>query len=401
MSAVLDQEIQRVNSATRAMIDAYCQWNGKIETGEIEYSLYGDLLEFVNFRIETADSCLLLLEHNKVADSLGLCRPLLENYLIFMLMCRGHKFFQLQDLSGEALTEGQFKARVKEAQEELEKLKDAGTAQYIDVKRYPRAKHRIMYVFEGLKDKDDPTHIVPLHFFQFQDFNPELMRLKEDKYFQYYEHSKETKKVIQGHVEAEAWRYKYYLAYDALLHNLEINDIIDAGGIARIEAHYTFLGKFVHPTKDAARDLHERSNWHSRHTGIGIAQPYEGQAKLLAALYLCHLVAGLLNEIAALIEKAPSKYITDAGTEDVRRATACASDDFGYFWFLFNKPPRYDRFNYCVHHATQDQVNGWGGYENVPIELVSFNKDIYGNFKNALNSQRTVLYTYQSPLPGM
>jgi hypothetical protein len=55
----------------------------------------------------------------------------------------------------------------------------------------------------------------------------------------------------------------------------------------------------------AARDLHERSNWHGHSTGIGIHQSYERQAKLLASLYLCHLVAGLLDEIAGLIEKAP------------------------------------------------------------------------------------------------
>lgn len=401
MSTVLDQEIQRVSDATRAMIDAYCQWNEKIGAGEIEYALYGDLLDFVNFRIETADSCLILLERERVADSLGLSRTLLENYLLFMLMCRGYKFFQLQDLSGEALTEGQFKARIKEAQEELQRLKEAGAATYVDVKRYPRAKHRIMYVFEGLKDKEDPTHMVPMNFFQFQEFRPELMRLRDDKYFQYYEHDKDTKKVIQGHVDAEAWRYKHYLAYDALLHNLEINGIIDAGGNARIEAHYTFLGKFVHPTKDAARDLHERSNRHSRRTGIGFDQRYDRQAKLLASLYLCHLVAGILDEIAGLIEKAPSKYITDAGTVDLRSATARAPEEFGYFWFLFNEPPLYDRFNYCVHHASQEQVQQWGGYENVPADLVPFNKELYSNFKWSLNSQRTNLYTYQSPLPGV
>jgi hypothetical protein len=292
---------------------------------------------------------------------------LLENYLVFMLMCRGHKFFQLQDLSDQRLTEGQFKAKVKEAQDELEQLKTDGKATYIEVKRYPRAKHRLMYIFEGLKDKEDPTFVIPVHFFQFQDFQPELMRLKNENYFQYYERSKDSKKKIQEHVDAEAWRYKHYLAYDALLHNLEINHIIDVEVNARIEAHYTFLGKFLHPTKDAARDLHENNNWSSRRTGIGIEQ----------------------------------QYADEAGTQDLRTATALIPERFDYFWFLFNDPPLYDRFNYCIHHATPDKVNVWGGYENVPTDLVSFNKHIYRNFGYALKSQSTNLYRYQSPLSGM
>ncbi|MEV8548142.1 hypothetical protein [Streptomyces sp. NPDC051572] len=383
------------------MIAAYSEWNDKIQGGQTELSMYGDLFDFVNFRMETADSCLMLLENDKVADSLGLSRSLLENYLIFMLMCRGHKFFQLQDLSDQRLTEGQFKAKVKEAQDELEQLKTDGKATYIEVKRYPRAKHRLMYIFEGLKDKEDPTFVIPVHFFQFQDFQPELMRLKNENYFQYYERSKDSKKKIQEHVDAEAWRYKHYLAYDALLHNLEINDIIDAVANARIEAHYTFLGKFLHPTKDAARDLHENNNWHSRRTGIGIEQPYADEAKLLASLYVCHLVAGILNEVATVIEKAPAKYISQAGTQDLRTATALIPERFDYFWFLFNDPPLYDRFNYCIHHATPDEVNVWGGYENVPTDLVPFNKHIYRNFGYALKSQSTNLYRYQSPLSGM
>lgn len=102
----IDVEIARVNATTRAMIDEYVQWGNKIgyENGN---TLYMDLLDFVNFRIETADSCLLLIEHGKIADSLGLTRALFENYLLFMLMCRGRKYIQLQDLS--TLTEGEFK----------------------------------------------------------------------------------------------------------------------------------------------------------------------------------------------------------------------------------------------------------------------------------------------------
>ncbi|WP_435601421.1 hypothetical protein [Streptomyces sp. C10-9-1] len=86
------------------MISKYAAWGGNIRHGEIHYALYDEMLEFVNFRAETADSCLTLIENRKIADSLGLSRSLLEHYLLFVLMCRGRKYFQLQDLS--SLTRG-------------------------------------------------------------------------------------------------------------------------------------------------------------------------------------------------------------------------------------------------------------------------------------------------------
>lgn len=401
MSELIAAEVARVNEATRSMISAYCAWGAQIQHGETQLFTHTQLLEFVNLRVETADSCLLLIENGKIADALGLSRSLLENYLLFMLMCRGKKYFQLRDLSEEKLTGGQFKARVAQEQERLRELRREGETDCIEVKRYPRAKDRLMYVFEGLKMKDNPDFIHPAHLVHFQEFRPEAMRLKDENYFQYYQNDKETKKVLQGHVDAEAWRYKHYLSYDALLHSLEINGIIDTNINARIEAHYTFLGKFLHPTHDAARDLHNRRNWHCERTSIGLEHSYSETSTLLASLYVSYLVAGLLDEAATLIEGAPEKYIANAGTPELRKAISRVSRDFPYFWFLFNDPPQYDRFMYCIHHVDPEDVRSWGGYSNVPVVDMPFNQHIYDNFQRSLNSARTTLYSYQSPLPGM
>lgn len=401
MSEIIAAEVARVTEVTRSIISAYCTWGSQIRHGETRLFTHMQLLEFINLRIETADSCLLLIENGKIADALGLSRSLLENYLLLILMCRGKKYFQLRDLSSEKLTGGQFKARVAQEQEELRDLQRNGETDCIEVKRYPKAKDRLMYVFEGLKMKDDPAFIHPVHLVQFQNFRPETMRLKDENYFQYYQNDKETKKILQGHLDAEAWRYKHYLSYDALLHSLEINEITDTDTNARIEAHYTFLGKFLHPTHDAARDLHNRNNLHEERTSIGLDHPYSETSRLLASLYVSYLVAGLVEEAASLIENASSKYISDAGTTDLRAAVSRVNRDFPYFWFLFNDPPQYDRFMYCTHHVDPEDVRRWGGYSNVPFKTVPFNQHIYDNFQQSLNSAKTTLYTYQSPLPGM
>jgi hypothetical protein len=396
----LDREIDRVNNFTREMMDAYVAWGPKIKYHDY-LTVYGDLHEFVNLRMETADSCLGLIERGNVGDALGLSRSLLENYLLFILMCRGRKFFKLEDVSGERLTDGQFKARVREKKEELRVLQEAGTAVCLEVKRYPRAKDRIMYIFEGMKDENLPGFVVPVHFFEFQNFRPETMRLKDEDYFQYYDYGKETKQAIKKFMDADVWRYKHYLSYDSLLHSLEINGLMDTQVNARIDAHYTFLGKFLHPTHGAVRELHERSNYHQTgRTAIGLSQQrYTGAARLLASLYVCYLIAGMLDEVAGLIENAPAKYVVEAATGDLRALTQKVPQDFDYFWFLFNEPPLHDRFNYCVNHGSAADAEEWGGYAAVPGDRILFNQHIYSNFSKSLDDMHNIRWgAYKSPL---
>src|SRR5579884_4517221 len=112
------------------------------------------------------------------------------------------------------------------------------------------------------------------------------MRLDDADYFQYYERDEETVKALKGHRLESIAQYRHFLSYDALIQSLEINELVDPAAIARIEAHYTFLGKFLHPTHNAARDLHERSNYMTSQTQIGMEYPYSKVAILLASLYV-------------------------------------------------------------------------------------------------------------------
>lgn len=398
MPKTMADEIRKAKQLARAMIDEYVAWRGQITYGEELHAMYMDTLDFVNFRIETADSCLLLIENGRIADALGLSRSLFENYLLLMLMCRGTKFFKLQDLSD--LSEAEFKEHLKTEQAHLQRLQSEGKATAcLAVERYPKAKRHLMYVFEGLKSPDIPDFFIPAHYFHFRQFHPETMRLKDENYFQYFEPSAQTKKAVRGHRADQEARYRFYLSYDSLLQCLELNGLADDAVQARIEAHYTFLGKFLHPTHNAARDLHEHSNVHDGATRIGMDQAYAEIAILLACIYVCYLLAATLDEVAALFERAPGKYMANSGTAGLRAVTARVPAEFPYFWFLFNDPPLYDRFNYCVHHMTDEELAEWGGYENVPLERVTFEQNIYGHLQQALNGYRNMRCgEYRSPL---
>jgi hypothetical protein len=203
----LDAEIQRVIADVRAMLDEYVAWGGKIVVGETQNVLYTELIDFLNFRMETADTCIDLIERGKVADTLGLCRSLLENYLLFRLMCRGRKYFRLQDRSD--LTEGDFKKYLAAQQAELAAELATGTAQRIAVEKYPRAKRHVMHVFEGLKADGDPDFMVSIHYFRFKDFRPETMRLKQGEYFEYVEFEQDTLDVLKEHQKESAAVYRH------------------------------------------------------------------------------------------------------------------------------------------------------------------------------------------------
>jgi hypothetical protein len=385
MSTPIETAIARADELAGVMIDEYAGWRGKLAYGPELHAMYMDTFAFVNFRVETADTCLLLIRNGRVADALGLCRSLLENHLLFMLMCRGTKLFKLEDLT--TLTEGQFKQRLAEKQAELAELQAAGKTPCLAVEKYPKAKRHLMYVFHGYKSPDPelPDFMIPEHYFHFRQFRPESLRLNDDDYFQFAQPSTETKKKLRGHQENQQAKYRFYLSYDALLQCLELNGLAGKATLARIEAHYTFLGRFLHPTHDAARGLHEQPSSHDGKTHIGLGQPYAQAAILVARVYVCYLLAATLDEAATLFEQAPGKYMADPGTTSLRAATKRVPAEFPYFWFLFNDPPLYDRFLYGIHHASDDELAQWGGYENVPSDHVEFHQYIYSHFKDGLN----------------
>jgi hypothetical protein len=399
MPSTMADEVRRAKQIARAMIDEYVVLRGNIRYGDELHAVYMEKLDFVNFRAETADSCLLLIENGRIADTLGLSRSLFENYLLLVLMCRGTKFFQLQDLSN--LSEGEFKKALAAKQGEVQQLQADDKTSCLAVERYPRAKRHLMYVFEGLNspDPDLAGFRIPTHYFHFREFNPEAMRLKDENYFQFYEPNPEVKKVDRKHRVDQEARYRFYLSYYSLLQCLELNDLANDALQARIEAHYTFLGKFLHPTHNAARDLHNNSNVHDGQTRIGMDQAYADTAVLLACIYVCYILAAIFDEVADLFEGAPAKYMENPGTTDLRAAAARVPAAFPYFWFLFNDPPLYDRFNYCIHHATDDELAKWGGYANVPPERVPFDQYIYHHLQRALTSWRNIRCgEYRSPL---
>lgn len=392
------EESDRVRALTRDMLDEYVAWGGKIQPSQThQHAFYGEVLDFANFRVETVASGLDLLEQGHVADAFGLSRAVLENYLLLMLICRGTKYFLLQNC--EHLTPEEFKVELKRRQDELAQAQASGGSNCLSVSAYPRAKRHIMFVYEGLMAEGEPGFKIPIHYFQFQQFQPETLRLKPEDYFEYYPPEADLKTALKKHRSDATHNYRHYLSYDGLLQCLAINDLVDAGAATRIEAHYTFLGRFLHPTHDAARDLHVRANVHDWRPTVGMPTPYSDEAVLLAHLYLAYLMASVVTEVAELHKHAPSKYITDPGCDELLHLAGQVSTRFPYFWFIYNEAPLWDKYNYALHYLTDDQIRDYGGVAKIPSNVVPFNQHILSHLSSALNGWGNArIGQYVSPL---
>ena len=382
MSRTIDEEIEYARDAVSKMLDAYKSWNLHIKHGKVSGGIYGEIVDYVNFRIETAESCLLLIENNKVADALGLCRSILEHFMLLRLMCRGTRYYQLEDLTSKSPT--QISILLKERQDSLKKQHANGENQhllYVDI--YPNNKKTLMWVFEGLHNDDDDS-IIPLYLFQLKDFDPITMRLKDEDYFTYYESAPHVKKARAKYQLESIFRHRHYLSYNALVQCLDINDLFSSDEMKRLDAHYTFLGTFLHPTFESARQLYDRGNWHDFAMKSGLGQRYSKTAELITTLYVAYLVSSIIDELANLLENAPSEYFVNPGTTLVREATLRIPRDFEYFWFIENEAPLYDRFNHAVQHVEVSRLDAIGGYENIPTAEIKFNQRIMSHFIDSL-----------------
>jgi hypothetical protein len=112
-----------------------------------------------------------------------------------------------------------------------------------------------------------------------------------------------------------------------------------------------------------------------------------------------YLLSEILDEVAALFEKAPSKYVANPQTDELRRATQAVPQTLPYFWFIFNEAPAYDKFNWAVNHATDDQLKQYGGYQGLPSALIPFNQHIYSSLGSGLGAwSNTRVGAYRPPI---
>ncbi len=389
MTERIEQEVALALDFVDRLSAAWTEIGQRQKSGSITQMMYSDIIEFANLRLETASTIALLVRDDRISDALGLSRSLLEHALLLRLMTKGNRYFELGPEVPNR-THAAFKKVLAEKRAELEQLHAKGEAGHcLRVERYPRGRDRLMWVYEGLKSADEPDFVVPVHYFHYNEFRPEVMRLDDKDYLDpvpstYRQQTGERSKAMQKHKDEAGFRYRFFLSYDALLVCLGLNDLASAEEVKRIEAHYTFLGQFLHPTNRASRQLHANANKHLGGFRIGIAQSYDPVARLLAALYEVHLTAMVVSEVADMLESAPSRYLADPGTTEVRKLLAELEGRFDYFWFVFNDAPLYDRWIFAINEASDDELKAAGGYAALATDRIKFDSAVLEHLRHTL-----------------
>lgn len=379
----IEKEIERIDGLGRELLSLWAKWGDQIEWGREYNTYYGDTIRFVNFRMETVETCLNLVKMGKIPDALGLCRALLENLLLLRLLCAGTKFYRVEELTGAEA------ARPAEAlQQRREELAEAHAKgeqlARLMVDPFPGNARKLLHVFVGYTDETDPDFKIPAHHFVFQNFHPEVMRLNPDDYFDYMDPEESVTAAQKRHRKESAAQHIYYLSYGGLLRSLGLNGIVGEAERLRVEAHYTFLGRFLHPTHDAAQELLFYPNTHNSHTAIGSDQRYASAAVLLASLYATRLAVENVRAVTGLLKGASSKRVQDAHAEDLERLAEQTESSTKYFWLLGDEATLYDKFNWGIHFATDEELVQWGDYEGAPSDRIKFTINVYAHLKDCL-----------------
>lgn len=378
----LQPELEVQVSNAQRLIDAYVHWPDQFQVGRAQSMVQIEIVDFINPRVETVRTVVSLAQTGSVANALALCRGLLEDVLLLRLMVRGYRYFDV--LECDDMSSEEFTVFLDEQRAILDEMLLKGTSgSLIEIRRHWRNRKAALYVKEGLHDSEDPDVRIPLHYFYFRAFRPEAKSLRPQDYLQYLPMGNELKESWKEHRSEASKTYRHYLSYAAMRECLVLNDLADRGMVKRLEAHYTFLGRFVHPTHASARELHRDPNAYADRTYPGMPSGYTPAARLLALLYANFLLAHLLEEFCLLLENSSPKYVGQAGTQELWNAVREALS-IRYFWFLENEASDYDKFVWAIHKVSVDRLERLGGYQAIPSSEIAFNPDVYGNLRNAL-----------------
>jgi len=190
--------------------------------------------------------------------------------------------------------------------------------------------------------------------------------------------------------------YRYFLTFDKILENLCLNGVLNKKTTTRVLVHYNFLSNFSHSTSDSISMVSRRTI--SEITPDGLDNVYNHYFSELALLYICYLLSMHLQHALHYLRWRSIRLRNRKRLYQL----IChrVEDDFGYFWFIFNKPHQYDRYA----HANRKCNPRRGIFyrpEDIKLGNVRYYDDPLYRLKQLHQSQRelTTGNSFDSPFP--
>lgn len=217
---------------------------------------------------------------------------------------------------------------------------------------YMEDKNILVAIVRGIKVLDDKGKdtgvIIPFYYGAWHDFRPVEYHLKretlQDKLptlrFLTGEWAGIPRKITREINKNYGALYKYFLTFDKILENLRLNGVLNKKTTTRVLVHYNFLSNFSHSTSDSLSIIRERKFYEVSPDGLDLV--YNHYLSELALLYICHLLSMHLQHAMYYLGWRAIKLKNEI--KIYRSLCKKVESDFGYFWFIFNKPHQYDRY---------------------------------------------------------
>jgi len=345
IQTVTQTEHERLINLIEELIAVIKRLPDDVEWGETSYMEDVEILNFI--RIQTLS--LQNVKENAVRgyyrDTFHLIRMIYEAYFVLRLVSTCDKYpFRVK------IRRGQHDPSLEHARNRtVQEVQRAFGNRLIET--YMEDKNTLVAIIRGIPVVDsqgqDTGIIIPYYYQAWHDFRPVEYHLRRDGLqdriptlrFLTGEWAAFPRKMKRELNKDYGLIYRYFLTFDKILDNLCLNGILNKKLSTRVLVHYNFLSNFSHSTSDSISLVSTRRITEITLGGLSII--YNHYSSELALLYTCHLLSMHLQHAIFYLRWRAIKLKNKRTYQSLCHRV---EDDFGYFWFIFNKPHQYDRF---------------------------------------------------------
>jgi len=400
--AITLREHEHLITLIDELIGAIKRLPDDVEWGDTSWAQDVEILNFIRIQTLSLQNAKDNVVRGYYRDTYHLLRMVYEAYFILRLVSTCDKYPFRIKIKREEHDPGLERAKNKTIQEAQRVFGNRL------VRTYMENRNTLVVVLRGIPVVDnqgqDTGTTVPYYYQAWHEFRPVEYHLRrqglQDRIptlrFLTGEWADIPRKIKKNLNKDYGLLYKYFLTFDRILDNLRLNGVLNKKISTRVLVHYNFLSNFSHSTSDSVSLVSTRRIWET--TAGGLTVIYNHYFSELALLYICHLLSMHLQHAMFYLRWRAIKL------KNKRRIyqPLCSrvEDDFGYFWFIFNKPHQYDRFTHANRKCNYRRQIFYRP-EDIRLGDVRYYDDPLYRLKQLHQSQRelTTGNIFDSPFP--
>lgn len=376
---------------------------GDVEWGDSAWLPDSEILDFIRIQAislkHTRDS--IIQGHYR--DAYHLIRMVFEAYFLLRLISTCDKYpFRIK------IARGKGDPSLEHTKQRVIQQVEKRFGKFL-IRIYGEDKHTLVAVVRGKQVVDgkgnDTGIILPFYYGAWQQYQPVEYHLRGKS----QQEKLSTGRFLEGDWssvrkssrsrvdETHSQLYRWFLNFDKVLENLRLNGVLNKKTTTRVIVHYNFLSNFSHSTSDTITNLLRLQNYYMV-GGAGTLISYDHYYSELALLYVCHLLSMYLEHAVYYLTK--WRRIPVKNMEAYSSMCQKVEEDFGYFWFIFNKPHQYDRFAHANRKSNFKKRLFYRPEDIRTIDVRYYENPLY-RLKQMHQSQHemTTGNVYDSPFP--